>query len=75
MEEQEQRAQREEIRKMSIEQTAQEESQSSVTEDEDNDAYFEVTKSQNHNGVQKLGTSISTSHDVLKSLGVILFLV
>ena len=42
MEEQEQRAQREEIRKMSIDQTAQEESQSSVTEDEDNGAYFEL---------------------------------
>ena len=75
MEEQKQRAQREEIRKMSIEQTAQEESLSSVTEDEDNDAYFEVTKSQSHNGVQKLGTSISIAHDVLKSPGVILFLV
>ena len=39
---------------MPIEQTAQEESQSSVTEDEDNDAYFEVTKSQSHNGVKKM---------------------
>ena len=67
MEEQKQRAQREEIRKMSIEQTAQEESLSSVTEDEDNDAYFEVTKSQSHNGVQKLGTSIFIYHEIPSS--------
>ena len=58
-EEQEQRAKREEIRKRSIDQTALEESRSSVTQDEDSGADFEIMKSPSHNRVQKLVPAFS----------------